>query len=77
LAITQKKPLVKYFRRLDLFIDSSGLFRVEGRICNASIPYSQKHPMLLPQRHRLTELIIDSYHNQLCHPGASALQSNL
>jgi hypothetical protein len=67
----------KHLRRLDPFLDEAGLIRVGGRLKNADLPYSQKHPLLLPSRHRLTTLIIDYHHNRLKHPGASALQAQL
>ncbi|XP_025420904.1 uncharacterized protein LOC112691007 [Sipha flava] len=67
----------KPFRMLDLFIDRDELLRVGGRLRHADIPYMQKHPVLLPSHHRLTDLIIDHHHRMLHHPGAMALQTHL
>lgn len=58
-------------RPLSPFVDPSGVFRVGGRLHNAVIPFETKHPALLPQRHRLTDLVIDQVHSQNCHPGIS------
>jgi hypothetical protein len=67
----------KSIRQLDPFIDENGIVRVGGRLDNADIPYAHKHPMLLPSRHRLTDLIIDHHHLRLKHPGLNTLQANL
>lgn len=48
-----------------------------GRLDNAEIPYAHKHPILLPPRHRLTDLLIHHHHIRLKHPGASSLQAVL
>jgi len=67
----------KTIRHLDPFIDETGLLRVGGRLDNAKIPYAHKHPILLPARHRLTDLLIDHHHIRLRHPGAHSLQAIL
>jgi len=64
-------------RKLDPFIDESGLLRVGGRLTNADLPYSHKHPLLLPCQHRLTLLLIDYHHQRLKHPGCVSLQAHL
>jgi len=50
---------------------------VGGRLQNADIPYAHKHPVLLPSRHRLTDILIDHHHMRLKHPGAYSLQATL
>lgn len=70
-------PGSKSIRQLDPLIDESGIVRVGGRLDYADIPYAHKHPMLLPSRHRLTDLIIDHHHLRLKHPGSNTLQVNL
>lgn len=62
-------------RVLNPFIDARGILRVGGRLAHADIPYEQKHPILLPRSHRLTELLIDDFHQHHKHPGATTLQS--
>lgn len=63
--------------QLSPFLDENGLIRVGGRLNNANIPYIQKHPLLLPGRHRLTAILIDYHHQRLKHSGATALQNQL
>ncbi|XP_018365332.1 PREDICTED: uncharacterized protein LOC108762706 [Trachymyrmex cornetzi] len=55
------------------FIDSSGTIRVGGRLRHAPIGYSQKHPIVLPQKHHLTELIIRDTHYKNLHAGPQAV----
>jgi hypothetical protein len=50
------------------FIDDTGLLRVGGRLKNAPIKYDQKHPLLMPKNHSVTNLLIESIHKQQLHP---------
>ena len=51
------------------FIDEAGVLRVGGRLVNAQIPNCQKHPVLLPSYHHVTDLIIREVHNESLHAG--------
>ena len=51
------------------YLDESNVIRVEGRLDRAQLPYEVRHPILLPQKHRLTELIVESYHRLENHGG--------
>ncbi|XP_068726592.1 uncharacterized protein [Montipora capricornis] len=55
-----------------------GVICVGGRLNNASIPFSAKHPMILPSKHPITNLIIKDYHEKghvgACHVLASLRQ---
>lgn len=55
------------------FLDDDGIIRVGGRLCNASIEYAQKHPIILPNKHHLTNLIIRDTHYKNLHAGAQAV----
>ena len=44
--------------RLDPYLDTNGLLRVGGRLRNASISEGAKHPVILPRRSRVTQLIL-------------------
>ena len=39
-----------------------GVLRVGGRLNNAPIPYSRKHPIILPSKHVITDLVIREIH---------------
>ena len=51
------------------FIDEWGVLRVGGRLENARIPTCQKHPVLLPSCHYVTDLIIREVHRATLHAG--------
>lgn len=47
----------------------TGLWRCGGRLTNAEIPYTTKHPVLLPRSHPLTTLIVRDAHDRVWHNG--------
>lgn len=49
--------------------NNSGLLRVGGRLRNSDQPYNQRHLMILPEKHHLTELIIETLHREHLHVG--------
>mgnify|MGYP002717571259 CR=1 FL=1 len=51
------------------FIDDDGLIRVGGRLQKSDLAFSQKHPILLPSRHPLTDNIIREIHQKHFHAG--------
>ena len=59
------------------FLDSDGILRVGGRLENAPIPYTHKHPALLPKNHHVVDVIARYYHNSNLHAGPSLLLSIL
>lgn len=68
----------KELSRLDIFIDSFGIVRVDGRITHSDLLHTHKHPILLPSFHRLVNLIINHDHhveNEIV--SAQALQAYL
>lgn len=65
------------FRSLSIFLDSTGLIRVGGRLRNAQIDYDTKHPILLPAAARITTLILEHEHRRLLHCGPEALLASV
>ncbi|XP_058808422.1 uncharacterized protein LOC131674012 [Phymastichus coffea] len=57
------------FDKLTPFIDDQGLIRVGGRLKEADLPYDQKHPILLPRDHHITNLLIRKVHRSNLHAG--------
>ena len=55
--------------QLDLFLDSQSVWRCGGRLNNANIPYSSKHPILLSKQHSLATLITQHAHERTMHGG--------
>ena len=58
-------------QRLNPFIDENGLLRVGGRLKHSIMPFSQKHPIILPKT-RVTSLIIENEHRIQLHTGTQA-----
>ncbi|XP_064458878.1 uncharacterized protein LOC135369147 [Ornithodoros turicata] len=49
------------------FLDASGILSVGGRFHQLQDSYQTKHPILLPPKHRFTELIILDAHQRFLH----------
>jgi len=60
-------------RTLCPFISKDGVILVGGRLGNADISETQKHPIVLPSRHKVTRLIFEDQHRALQHCGPQAL----
>ncbi|KAI7811190.1 hypothetical protein IRJ41_011514 [Triplophysa rosa] len=54
---------------LNPFIDSDGLLRVGGRTSLADFPYDEKHPLILPKKHHVSNLLVRHYHQGVVHQG--------
>ncbi|XP_060524303.1 uncharacterized protein LOC132700786 [Cylas formicarius] len=72
--LSNKSVCSKPLRKLAPFIDEQGLLRVGGRLTHSQLDYDQKHPVLLPNKHRLTDLIIEDFHKRYLHCGQQALR---
>ena len=64
--------IVGKLTHLTPFLDSECFLRVDGRLNQANLTYFQKHPILLPKNHRVTNLIIHEQHMKLFHAGTLA-----
>ena len=53
------------------FLDSAGILRVGGRLQEASLPYTERHPMILSKDSHLSNLILEWAHRTSLHGGAS------
>lgn len=54
---------------LDAFVDHDGSLKVGGRLCNASVSNSVKHPVIIPKEHHLTKRLITDCHEKTEHQG--------
>lgn len=71
-ASMNTKKMVKKSSRLSTlspFI-SEGVLRVGGRLDRASISFDAKHPIIVPNKHHIADLIIQHYHQMEGHSGA-------
>ncbi|GFX94049.1 integrase catalytic domain-containing protein [Trichonephila clavipes] len=69
--LKKKHPLPNSSKLLPLgiFLDTDGIIKVGGRLKNSSLSPIQKHPILLPKSHRLTNLVIHYFHHINLHSG--------
>lgn len=70
-SIHHKKDVDKSSKlfRLNPFIDENGLLRVNGRLRNAFMSFNEKFPLIIPQKSRISYLILDFYHRLTLHGG--------
>ncbi|XP_055590680.1 uncharacterized protein LOC129742764 [Uranotaenia lowii] len=61
-------PKTSKLEQLSPVLDEFGILRVDSRIVAAKrVSKETKYPIILPGKHVLTELIIDSYHRKFLH----------
>lgn len=73
--IKLRKHLASRWKNLSPFISEEGLIRVGGRLNYSNLSYESKHPIILPKKHHITDLIVNYYHIVSLHAGPQLLQS--
>eukprot|EP00794_Sanderia_malayensis_P003853 gene3853-biopygen3282 len=58
-------------RDLGVYLHTDGFIRCGGRLKNTSLTFDQKHPILLPIRHKVTELVVKECHQSIGHEKVS------
>ncbi|XP_076246247.1 uncharacterized protein LOC143186457 [Calliopsis andreniformis] len=58
---------------LSPFLDEKAILRIGGRLQNSNLNFNQKHPILLPKNHHVTDLIIRQAHLDNCHAGINSI----
>ncbi|XP_043496414.1 uncharacterized protein LOC122520389 [Polistes fuscatus] len=73
--LQKKLPLRSRDRLISLmpFLDNSGLLRVGGRLIHSIASFEIKHPIILPNKERLVDLLISYEHCRNKHVGSNAL----
>ncbi|GFS74300.1 integrase catalytic domain-containing protein [Trichonephila clavipes] len=72
------KPLPKSskLQSLNVFLDSKGILRVEGRLrLQQTLKFEQKHPMLIHKTHHYTSLVNRHFHKVNFHAGQELVLS--
>jgi hypothetical protein len=54
---------------LNIVMDEQGVFRAQGRMKNACLPFDAKTPVILSKEHYLCQLIVDYCHLKVYHNG--------
>ncbi|XP_026743662.1 uncharacterized protein LOC113505243 [Trichoplusia ni] len=62
---------------LNPILDKDGILKVGGRLENAALSRSQKHPIILSNKNRLCELLIKQAHEATLHGGARLTLAHL
>lgn len=52
---------------LNQFLDEEGIIRVGDRLKHADISFNQRHPVVLPAKHHITEIILRQEYTRLQH----------
>ncbi|XP_029681904.1 LOW QUALITY PROTEIN: uncharacterized protein [Takifugu rubripes] len=63
--VPKQSPLSK----LNPVMDTSRVLRVGGRLTKGPLTADETHPILLPSKHHVTQLIIRHFHSQVRHQG--------
>ena len=69
LLMKRKLILKGNLASLNPFLDDQQIMRVGGRLRNSNLPFNQKHPMILPKKHNVVELLIRHAHKLTLHGG--------
>lgn len=75
--LNSQKQISGNLKPLTPFLDANGILRVGGRLQNATIPYANQHPAILPKESTVTALIIKNEHIKLLHAGQKLILSSL
>ena len=63
--------------RLDPFLDQNGILRVGGRVRRLGLSLGMTHPVILPRKSHISELIIAHCHNEISHQARGMTISNI
>ncbi|XP_054259401.1 uncharacterized protein LOC128984138 [Macrosteles quadrilineatus] len=74
-SLQNKHDCSTRLKRLKPFLDSDGILRVGGRLNNSSLPSDVRHPLLLPRKHHVVDLLIDHFHITHLHSGPQLTQA--
>ena len=56
-------PNLQQFKHLSPFV-LNGIMRMDGRLQNSNLPVESKHPMIMPTKHPVTDMLIRLYHER-------------
>lgn len=70
-------PSNSRIKNLNPFIDNNGLLRVGGRLKHSTLNFNEKHPIILPNKHHFTNLIIQATHTRSFHGGPQLMMTLL
>jgi hypothetical protein len=62
---------------LDPIVDKDGILQVGGRLHLSDLAYEKRHPIILPKKHHVSELLIRHYHHRVYHQGRQRFYEEL
>ena len=69
---SDSSPHLPLVHQLHLYLNKEGIICCGGKIHNAPVSHTTKFPILLPRKHRLTELIVHDTHEKHFHAGTNS-----
>ena len=72
-CVKKRSPLYK----LDPFLREDGVICVGGRMKISTLPREVAHPVILPRKSHVTELLVKECHERVCHGGRGSTLSEL
>ena len=69
ISMMEDSRFPKWREQFGLFRDDQQIWRCGGRLHNADLSFSAKHPMILPRKHALSALIVQGAHRRVQHNG--------
>ncbi|XP_075157917.1 uncharacterized protein LOC142231184 [Haematobia irritans] len=68
-ALENKQPIPAKSKLLTLnpFLDKEKILRMNGRLANSTLPYKERHPIILPEKSHFCKLLITFTHKVLLH----------
>jgi len=72
----RKKRFPGSLRKLNPMLED-GVVRLGGRLYMSSMTFCQKHPIILPSDHHVTQLMIEDHHRKVGHCGMASTWTSL
>lgn len=72
-----KLPAKSKILSLKPFLDNDGMLRAGGRIDHARCTYNKRHPIIVPQKSKVAELIIMQAHKDTLHGGVQLMMAHI
>ena len=75
--LVQDDQFSNWKTQFGLYLDESGVWRCKDRLCNADLPVATKFPIILPNGHHFTTLVVMDCHKRVMHGGVKETLTEL
>ena len=76
-SLSENPKFESWKQQFGIFIDEHGIMRCMGRLSQAPLPASTKHPILLDKSHYITSLFVRDSHKRVMHVGVKSTLTEL